>query len=149
MTKRTVRNPIGRGSGSQNLLNFSSYSKKTIAHEGFNKTEKVLIQYGDKYYPNKKYAVDLGELTPGNRDKSLRAPKKWFLKVEGVYRSFIEKQAILKGEELSQPFCVMITIRDPFMKQPVYTNVTQLLNQHSFAHSNIKLRHDIRVDIRR
>lgn len=149
MTKRTVRNPIGRGSGSQNLLNFSSYSKKTIAHEGFNKTEKVLIQYGDKYYPNKKYAVDLGELTPGNRDKSLKAPKKWFLKIEGVYRSFIEKQAILKNEELSQPFCVMITIRDPFMKQPVYTNVTQLLNQHSFVHSNIRLRHDIRVDVRR
>lgn len=150
MTKRTTRNPIGRNSdGSQNLLNFSSYSKKTVAHEGFNKTEKVLIQYGDKYYPNKKYAVDLGELTPRYKDKCLKAPKKWFLKVEGVYRSFIEKQAILKDEELSQPFCAMITIRDPLMKQPVYTNVTQLLNQHNFVHSNIKLRHDIRVDVRR
>ncbi|WP_094607671.1 hypothetical protein SPSIL_009730 [Sporomusa silvacetica DSM 10669] len=150
MTKRTTRNPIGRNSdGSQNLLNFSSYSKKTIAHEGFNKTEKVLIQYGDKYYPNKKYAVDLGELTPKNRYKSLKAPKKWFLKVEGVYRSFIEKQAILKDEELSQPFCVVVTIRDPLMQQPVYTNVTQLLNQHSFVHSNIKLRHDIRVAVGR
>ncbi|MCM0759521.1 S8 family peptidase [Sporomusa sphaeroides DSM 2875] len=148
-TKRTIRNPIGRSPDSHNLLNFSSYSKKTVAHEGFNKTEKVLIQYGDKYYPNKKYAVDLGELTPGNRDKSLKAPKKWFLKVEGVYRSFIEKQAALNDEELSQPFCLIVTIRDPLMKEPVYTDVTKLLSQHQFIHSNIKLRQDIRVAVRR
>ena len=146
-TKPTIRNPIGRSVGSQNLLNFSHYSKKTIADEGFNHTEKTLIQYGDKYYPNKKYAVDLAELTPGNRDKSLKAPKKWFLKLEGVYRSFIEKKAAFDGEDLSQPFCLVVTIRDPFMKEPVYTKVTQLLNQHNFVHSNIKIRHDIRVPV--
>ena len=37
--------------------------------------ERMLIQYGDKYYPVKKYAVDTSELTDGNKLKYTTADK--------------------------------------------------------------------------
>ena len=71
-SKRHIRNPIGRA-GSQNLLLDSLYSKKKLKQnqEGFAVKERLLIQYGDKFYPAKKYAIDLSELTEGKTRESI------------------------------------------------------------------------------
>ena len=41
--------------------------------------ERLLIQYADKYYPVKKYAVDLSDLTEKKKIEYLSPDKKWFL----------------------------------------------------------------------
>ncbi|KJR47343.1 putative serine protease [Desulfosporosinus sp. I2] len=127
-TKPTIKNPIGRDGG-QNLLASSMYTRRkpSLNHE-FHLSEKTLIQYGDKYYPNKKYAVDLSQATVANKENHLESPKKWYLKIEGVYRKYIEELAITEKKDLEQEFCLVITIRDPNGKKDVYTETTQLLD---------------------
>lgn len=143
----TIRNPIGR-TGSQNLLTSSIYSKRrNIGTEEFARSEKVLLQYGDKYYPNKKFAVDLSELTQGKKEKFLLSPKKWYLKVEGLYREFIENQAELDRMDLSQDFCIIITFRDPKREKNIYDEVSQLLDSNNFIHRNIRIRQDIDIHL--
>lgn len=146
--KRNILNPVGRG-GSQNLLLERLYSKRKMIgnKEEFAKKERLLIQYGDKYYPVKKYAVDLSELTDGNKIKFLAADKKWFLTMDGVYRNFSEKKASANGRELSQEFCLILTVRDPLGKEDVYTGVTQKLDDYNFWHSNIKINTEVSVHL--
>ncbi|EOW9529272.1 S8 family peptidase [Bacillus cytotoxicus] len=147
MDIRTIRNPIGRA-GSQNLLTSSSYSKKKdLEKMEFSRSEKTLIQYGDKFYPNKKYAVDISELTKGNKEKFIKAPKKWYLKIEGLYREFIESQAESERLGLSQDFCMILTIRDPFRKQNVYDEVSNLLETNNFINRSIHLSQDIDIEL--
>ncbi|WNF36605.1 S8 family peptidase [Bacillaceae bacterium IKA-2] len=144
---RTIRNPIGR-KGGQNLLLASNYStKKDPAKRGFPRSEKIAIQYGDKFYPNKKYALDITNLKKGNKEKFIKAPKKWFLKIEGLYREFIESQEEDSRVGLSQDFCVILTIRDPQRKHNVYDEVTTLLDSNNFINRNIELNTDISIDL--
>lgn len=145
-SKKTIRNPIGRN-GAQNLLNSSIYSKKKPSDitKRFALTEKMLVQYGDKFYPNKKYAIDLTEMTQGKKEKFIQAPKRWYLKVTGLYRDYIEKKAEIERMGLSQEFCIALTIRDPHKNAPVYDEVTKLLNMHNFIHRDIKITQQIDV----
>lgn len=115
--------------------------------EDFALKERMLIQYGDKYYPVKKYAMDLSELTEGNKIKYTSADKKWYLRLDGTYRSNIEERAILEGQDLSQEFCMMITIKDPLHEKAVYNGITQKLDEYNFWHSNIKISEDISINI--
>ncbi|MFB0843444.1 S8 family peptidase [Paenibacillus oleatilyticus] len=147
-SKRTVKNPIGR-EGQHNLLLSSNYSKKRpleFQHQ-FSKTEQILVQYSGKFYPIKKYAVDISKLTPTKKEKHAQSSKKWFLKLEGLYRDYIEKQGEEKRMDLSQEFCIIITIRDPFKQKFVYQEVSQLLQSNNFLHRNIKLRQDIDINL--
>ncbi|HYG01657.1 MAG TPA: S8 family peptidase [Chryseosolibacter sp.] len=143
-TKSWVRNEL-KLSGTKNLLNNASYgSRFKNSNVGDFAKERLLLSYGDKYHPIKKYAVNLEEITPANKEKYLRAPKKWYLKVNGLYRDFITHQAKVHGELLSQEFCLLVTIRDK-RHQDIYTEVTRLLETHNFVHSNIRLREQVRV----
>ena len=99
--------------------------------------ERVLIQYGDKYYPVKKYGVDLTEMTETNRQKFLGADRKWYLMLEGLYRDHTEKKANDLQLALSQEFCLIITIRSNDNNKQVYTGITQKLNEYNFWHKNI------------
>src|SRR5690606_6908861 len=105
--------------------------------------ERMLINYGKKYSPIKKYAVNLEELRDATAEHYLKAPKKWYLKMTGLYRDFCEMAALEDGEELSQEFCLVITIRDPKKTVRVYDEVSQLLTNRNFVHSNIKLRQEV------
>ena len=146
--KRSILNPVGRG-GTQNLLRGTLYSKTKMRENinNFSKKERMLIQYGDKYYPVKKYAVDLNELTDGNKQKFTTPNKQWFLTLDSVYRSHIEDKAKAEGLDLSQDFCLIITIKDPKGDPNVYTGVTQKLDQFNFWHSNIKLSESVNVRV--
>lgn len=148
ITKNNILNPIGK-ENPKNVLLRSNYSKTAIksSTEGFGMTERMLIDYGDKFYPIKKYAVDLTEMTPANKEKYLTGSKRWFLKIEGLYRDFIEKKALNESLELSQEICVVITIKDPEKKCNVYDEVTQLLDLNNFWHNNIKLHQSINVRV--
>lgn len=134
-----IKNPLGKNNA-KNLLHPSLYSRKMIT----GLKESSLIKNG-KYHPVKKFHCDLSRLTPGNKEKYLKAPKKWFLKVEGQFRKNIEKIADLDGRELSNKFCISITIRDKDKNEKIYNDVVQLLDNNNFIHQNIELRDEVRV----
>lgn len=125
------------------------YSKKIINNltSEFANSERMLIQYGDKYHPIKKYSVDLSEMTEANKIHYLGQNKNWFLNIEGIYRNFIENKAEKESFELSQDFCLIITIKDPSKTTNVYDKVTQKLDEFNFTHNNIKLATDIDISI--
>ncbi len=146
INKRHILNPIGR-KGGENLLKRSVFSKNKIKGKDgeFATKERLLIQYEDKYYPVKKYAIDLSELTDKNKINYLSNDKKWFLFLQGVYRDHTERLAQAKSIELSQEFCLILTIKDPTQKENVYDEVTQKLDEYNFWHSNIKMTSDVNI----
>ena len=113
--------------------------------DDFSLKERLLIQYGDKYYPVKKYAVDLSEMTDSNQYKHLSKDKNWYLYLRGLFRDHIETKAQLEESNLSQEFCLIITIKDPTGTKPVYDQINQKLNEYNFWHNTIKLNTDIEV----
>lgn len=144
-----ILNPVGR-SNPKNLLSADNYSKRKLSQSlnMFSKRERFLVKYGDKFYPIKKYAVDLSELTDGNKEKYLGEGRNWYMKLEGLFRDYIEKEAQLKDDiQLSQDFCLVITIRHPDKSIPVYDEVTQKLDQHNFWHNNIELKTHVSLGV--
>lgn len=144
-TKRTVKNPIG-ADGRQNVLAMANYSKK--ASKDITSpfaTERMLVAYGDKFQPVKKWSVNFDEFTPANKEKFLKAPKNWYLKMEGLYRHFTEEKCEMEDRTPSQDFCLVITIKDTKKKGNIYNEVTQLLDNFSFIHSNVKVKEEVRI----
>lgn len=146
--RRGILNPVGR-EGSKNLFLETLYSKRLMKEsEGdFALRERLLIQYGDKYYPVKKYAVDLAELSDANKQHYATGDKNWYLKLQGLFREHTEQQASLERTLPRQDVCLILTIRDPDRIAPIYDNVTQELNNYNFWHSNIKITNDISLSI--
>lgn len=143
-SKRNILNPIGRD-GSQNILLENNYSKKKMQanSDEFAQKERLLIKYGDKYYPVKKYAINLSEMTDAKMLKCLTKDKKWFLYLKGLYRDHIEAKSQIENTIPSQEFCMIVTIKDPTGTQPVYDEVTQKLDEYNFWHNNIKLHNNV------
>jgi hypothetical protein len=147
MSKRNIRNPIG-AEGRQNILNESIYSKVSSKdRDGSFARERMLVAYGDKFHPIKKFSVNLGELTQGNKEKYLKAPKGWYLKLEGLFRQFTETKCETQKVAPKQEFSLIVTIRDTRKKGSIYNEVTNLLDSFSFVHSNIKLKQEVRVQL--
>lgn len=147
-TRRNILNPVGRD-GSQNLLLETCYSKRKMKDsvDEFALKERLLIQYGDKYYPVKKYAINLSEMTESNKLKYLSADKKWYLLMKGLFREHVETKAQIESSDLSQEFCILVTIKDPSGTKPVYDQVTQKLNEYNFWHNNIKLQSEVEIHV--
>lgn len=148
ISQRHILNPVGR-KGAQNLFRGSVFSKTKMKNKSsdFALKERLQIQYGDKYYPVKKYAIDLSELTEQKKIDYLSSDKKWFLFLQGVYRDHIERLSQLESFTLSQEFCLILTIRDPFYKEEVYDEVTHKLDEYNFWHSNIKIATDVNIPL--
>ena len=146
--KRHILNPVGR-QGAQNLFLLNNFSKTKMKNRtnDFALKERLQIQYKDKYYPVKKYAIDLSDLTEKKKIDYLSEDKKWFLYLQGVYREHTEQMAQLESFQLSQEFCLILTIKDPLAKERVYDNVTQKLDEYNFWHSNIKITSDISIPL--
>lgn len=146
--KRTILNPIGRANPS-NLLLSSPYSKKSLKkQEGdFALRERMLIEYGGKYYPVKKYAIDLADLTPANK-KNVASDRRWFMWLKGTYRDAAERQALQEHRTLSQSFCVLMTIRDPQRLAPVYNDVAAFLSSHGFWYQTLPINNVVRASLR-
>lgn len=147
MTKQTVRNPIG-ANGRQNVLATAVYSKvATKKMDTPFASERMLVSYGDKFQPVKKWSVNFDEFTETNKEKFLKGPKNWYLKLEGLFRHFTETKSELQKIVPSQEFSLLITIKDTKRKGNIYNEVTQLLNTFSFIHSNVKVKQDVRIEL--
>ena len=132
-----------------NILNPDKYRTQYIKADFDNPftRERTLLKYGAKYQPIKKWHVNLSEFTPTKKEKHLKAPKKWALRLKGLYRDFAETRAGIDGELLYQDFCLLITIRDPQNEKLIYNEVTQLLENRNFIHNDIQLRDNIQVRV--
>src|SRR5205823_1686779 len=95
----------------------------------------------------KKWSVNFDEFTPTNKEKFLKGPKNWYLKLEGLYRHFTETKCDLQKVVPSQEFTLIVTIKDTKKKGNIYNEVTQLLDSFSFIHSNVKIREDVVVRV--
>ncbi len=148
INKRTILNPVGRA-GAQNLFRSGLYSKRLMqnSQNEFALRERLLIQYADKYYPVKKYAIDLAELSEANKQHYTTADKLWYLYVGGLFREHTEQLARQSRTIPAQDFCLIITIRDPERKANVYDDITQGLDEYNFWHSNIKISSEISVPV--
>jgi hypothetical protein len=143
-----IKNPIGADKSRQNILSSSLYSKKSGKNlEAPFATERMLVAYGDKFQPVKKWSVNFDEFTPTNKEKFLKSPRNWYLKLEGLYRHFTEAKCDLEKITPSQEFTLMITIKDTKKRGNIYTEVTQMLDSFSFIHSNVKIRQDVMVRV--
>lgn len=145
-SKPTILNPVGR-ENPKNIFTYELYSKKKMKTGvgTFSQQERLLIEYADKYYPIKKYAVDLSEMTETNKRKYATADKKWYLKLSGLYRHFSEQQAA-HSRQLSQDFCLLITIKDPTETLNVYNETIQKLEANNFWHSSINLYSQVKIN---
>lgn len=145
ITQRNILNPYGPEDAT-NVLNTGHYSTRVInkpVNDEFAR-ERLLIQYGKKYHPIKKYAVNLDDLKPAVKKESLKADYQWFLRIEGNFREAVERRARRTEERLEQEFCVLITISDPNGKAPVYTEITQQLVSKGFNYQDVELKNEIR-----
>lgn len=146
-TKTNILNPFGPDD-TQNVLLDSNYKSAYIKDtESDYARERVLLNYGKKYQPVKKYSVNLNEMKAARQRDSLASNRKWYAKIKGTYRDFAETRAVEDGEVLNQDFTMIVTIRDTKSQHQVYNEVSRLLADRNFLHSNIKLREEIRIDV--
>ena len=145
MSKPTIRNPIGTDKR-KNVLAMSNYSKKASKDliTPF-ATERMLVTYGDKFQPVKKWSINFDEFTDGNKEKFLKSPKNWYLKLEGLFRQYTEEKCELDDITPSQEFCLIITIKDTKKKGNIYDEVTNLLDSFNFIHSNVKINEGVQI----
>ena len=145
--KRNILNEFGADKN-ENILRASRYSKRCLKDTTLPfTTERTLIDYGKKYQPIKKWSVNLDEMTVANKENLLKSPKQWYLKINGLYRDYCLTMAEKNQEELSQDFCLIVTIKDCKKRVNVYDAVSHLLEIRSFTHSDIKLRGEIQTQI--
>ncbi|MBZ5859090.1 S8 family peptidase [Flavihumibacter profundi] len=144
-SKATIKNPIG-ADGRQNVLSTAVYSKKA-SHDVTTAfaSERMLVSYGDKYQPVKKWCVNFDDFTNANKEKYLKGPKNWYLKLEGLFRHFTETKCEAQKITPSHEFCLVITIKDTKKRGNIYNEVTHLLDNFSFVHTNVKLKEEVRV----
>lgn len=147
ITKPIIKNPKGLEEPKNILLDscYSARAKNVYPATGFER-ECTLIQYGKKYHPVKKYAIDLADMMPSNRERYLSKDRKWYLKIEGLFRDFIEQDANRRNYQLSQEYCLLLTIKDPNGIAPVYDEVSQQLDIKNFVHHQIQLRNIVTID---
>ena len=107
----------------------------------------MLLNYGKKYQPVKKYSINLDEMTAARQRDSLAKGRKWYTIIKGEYREFAETRSKEDGEVLNQDFTMIVTIRDTKGQQQVYNEVSRLLADRNFLHSNIKIREEVRIEV--
>ncbi|GGX00646.1 S8 family peptidase [Salegentibacter mishustinae] len=146
-TKANILNPIGPGDPKNVILdsNYGSVYKKDTSSDYAR--ERMLLNYGKKYQPIKKHSINLDEMTASRQRDSLAAGRKWFAEIRGIYRDFALTRSEEDGEILNQDFTLIITIRDTKGEQQVYNEVSRLLADRNFLHSNIKIREEIRIEV--
>lgn len=141
-----IKNPIG-ASERRNLLNSTLYSKKAYNDlTGPFSSERLLVSYEDYFQPVKKWSINLAEMKPTPKSDYLNSNRNWYLKLEGLFRQFIESKSARNYEAPNQDFCLIITIKDPDKRHPVYDEVTQQLNINGFFHDDVLVSENINVN---
>ncbi|WP_408895296.1 S8 family peptidase [Paenibacillus taichungensis] len=144
-TINTILNPIGR-SDSKNILLKDVYGKRKITQNTDFLKERNLIEYGDKYYPVKKFSANLDEAKDSVQRNHLTKDRKWFLFLEGQYRDFIYQRLDQDDRLLSMDFVLAVTITDPTNTKDVYNETIRELNDHNFEFEIVDVNESVEID---
>lgn len=123
----------------KNILTKSIYSKKIKMSENY------LVQYKNKYYPIKKYTVDLDTMTSANKKQYLTKEKKWYLKLNQLFREKIERKYEGHLEDLEQEFCLIISFEDKTNTKNVHDDVVRELIKNNFTYNDILVENNIEI----
>ncbi|ERL63893.1 S8 family peptidase [Schleiferilactobacillus shenzhenensis] len=134
-------NPFGR-EGATNILRHDYYSQKAMAENDQFVGERVLLAYGQKYYPVKKFSLDLADLKPATIQHAMSKDNTWFLFLETHYRNEAESTE----QSLKLPYSVVITIEDPTQTTDVYDSTVNRLNELDFIHDTLRQNNAIRLE---
>jgi len=147
ITQPRKKNPVS-ASNRINILGVGCYStRKNKSDEDKFRSERMLLSYGSKYQPVKKWCVNFDEFTPTNKDKYLKSTKNWHMKIEGLYRHSLEEKLATQHIKPTQDFCCIVTIRDTKKKGNIYNEVTGLLDSYNFIHQNVKINQQVDIKI--
>ena len=108
-------------------------------------SENYLVQYKNKYYPIKKYIVDLDTMTNTNKKQYLTKEKKWYLKLNQLFREKIERNYESHLEDLEQEFCLIISFEDKTNTKNVHDDVVRELIKNNFAYNDILVSNNIEI----
>ncbi len=86
-------------------------------------------------------------MTIANKEKILTNNRKWGLRIKGLYRDYIETNSVYNDIQLSQEYCLIITIKDPDKNVQVYNETIQAMDIRNFVHENINIRDKINIII--
>lgn len=140
-TPPTYRN-AERLEGAENVLTKGRYSAPSFKTTEL--SERTVI-WGEDYQPVKKYHVNLSMMTPSQKQKCLKADRKWGMSIKAKYRD-----ATNTDKESGLPVgngraVVVLTIRDPKHRGVVYDRCMAQLDARNFAHNDIVIRQDINI----
>ena len=141
-TPRTYRNP-DRLVGSENVLAKGRYSKRSFDTDD---AEKRTIIWGEPYQPVKKYHVNLQQMTPKQKEKCLKAGRRWGMSIKASYRdsTMMDKETGVVTENVKA--VVILTLRDTEHNGIVYNQCMRQLEERNFAHNNVAVRQRVNVE---
>ena len=134
-----LENESVKKDNNKNILNKAIYSRKVQMRESY------LIQYKNKYYPVKKYIVDLKKMTRTNKERYLSKDKKWYLKISQLFREKIEREFEDHLDDLEQEFCLIISFEDSTNTKNIHDNVIEKLRRNNFVYSDIIVKNDVKI----
>lgn len=125
----------------------SNYTKNRKKFASDFNSERSQIQNSGKYWPVKKYAVDLSEMKASCKESFLKADRKWFLKLDSLYRYHTERKAALQDFAVEQRYCLVVTLRGDGENERVNNEVTQYLTNSGFVFNPVEIKSEQRVRI--
>lgn len=132
----------------KNVLTQSNYTRNAKARVASFGQERALISNAGKYWPIKKYAVDLSEMTPTNRRKFLGVNRKWYLGLDASFRDWADRESARRGERPEIDYCLVVTVKDSARRGLVNAEIGRFLEQGNFAYDTIPIRSENRIVVR-
>lgn len=128
--------------GAENVLTRGRYSSGSYKTSDI---EKRSLIWGEDYLPVKKYHVDLSQMRPAEKEKCLKANRKWGMSIKAMYRDATntDREAGVQADNVRA--IVILTIRDPRRRGIIYDRCMAKLDTHNFAHNGIVVRQQVNV----
>lgn len=140
-TPRTYRNS-DRLVGQENVLTKGRYGKRSFDTD---ETEKRTIIWGEPYQPVKKYHINLQQMTPKQKEKCLKAGRRWGMSIKATYRdaTMADKESGVVAEDVHA--VILLTLRDTEHSGLVYDRCMRQLEERNFAHNDVVVRQRVNV----
>ena len=140
-TPKSYRN-AERLEGAENVLTRGRYSSGSYKTSDI---EKRSLIWSEDYLPVKKYHVNLSQMRPAEKEKCLKANRKWGMSIKAMYRDATntDREAGIQTDNVRA--IVVLTIRDPQRRGIVYDRCMAKLDAHNFVHNGIVIRQHVNV----
>ena len=140
-TPKSYRN-AERLEGAENVLTRGRYSSGSYKTSDI---EKRSLIWGEDYLPVKKYHVNLSQMRPAEKEKCLKANRKWGMSIKAMYRDATntDREAGIQTDNVRA--IVVLTIRDPQRRGIVYDRCMAKLDAHNFVHNGIVVSQHVNV----